>query len=122
MSSQRAGAAKEEGGGWVQPETGLSSREARLQWQRDARARGDGVEEAEAFEGERKRSGSGTWSCAFLFLTNRSASTVEGLILHSSQEWLSCLPGCRAHRTQCHSAFSDNLSDVRHTKGDFIAR
>lgn len=59
---------------------------------------------------------------SFLQTGARLRTPTKGVILHSSQEGLSGLPGRHAHHTQCHSACPDSLSGVCHTKGDFITR
>lgn len=59
---------------------------------------------------------------SFLQTGARRRTPTKGVILHSSQEGLSGLPGRHAHHTQCHSACPDSLSGVCHTKGDFITR
>lgn len=55
---------------------------------------------------------------SFLQTGARRRTPTKGVILHSSQEGLSGLPGRHAHHTQCHSACPDSLSGVCHTKGD----
>lgn len=90
----------------------------------DAGARGDGLKKQRLLRetGREMVQERGLVPSSFLQTGARLRTPTKGVILHSSQEGLSGLPGRHAHHTQCHSACPDSLSGVCHTKGDFITR
>lgn len=90
----------------------------------DAGARGDGLKKQRLSreKGREMVQERGLVPSSFLQTGVRRRTPTKGVILHSSQEGLSGLPGRHAHHTQCHSACPDSLSGVCHTKGDFITR